>query len=233
MWVVVPVKRFAKAKSRLAGILSSAERESLAQVMLNDVLRAITLSNGVDGVLVVSSESRARYSVERVGGLFLTESGSGVSIAVAQAGTWLKKHGQFSFMMMPSDIPTVTSEDISALIESHRGERSVTISPDRNLNGTNCLIVSPPDVLSFCFGKESFQKHLNASLMVGVKPKIVKKEGLSLDIDQPLDLYRFLTYDCDTESLAYLSDSGIARRLRMTDLNNADQSEQIAAARLM
>ena len=41
MWVVVPVKRFSNAKTRLAPLLSAAERESLAQAMLNDVLRAI------------------------------------------------------------------------------------------------------------------------------------------------------------------------------------------------
>ena len=38
MWVVIPVKRFANAKKRLMSILSTSERESLAQVMLNDGL---------------------------------------------------------------------------------------------------------------------------------------------------------------------------------------------------
>ena len=60
MWVVVPVKRFSNAKTRLAPLLSAAERESLAQAMLNDVLRAIAESRRVAGVLVVSREVRAR-----------------------------------------------------------------------------------------------------------------------------------------------------------------------------
>ena len=78
MWVVIPVKRFAFAKNRLNSVLSSSERESFAQVMLNDVVRAVAEASLVSGVLLVSNEMRAKYVVERVGGLFLNTAESGV-----------------------------------------------------------------------------------------------------------------------------------------------------------
>ena len=97
MWIVVPVKRFSNAKTRLSAVLTPAERESLAQVMLNDVLGAISRSRLVSGILVVSNEPRARYAAERAGGLFLLEEELGVSQAIVKASEWLKNHGQRCF----------------------------------------------------------------------------------------------------------------------------------------
>ncbi|MBL8307282.1 MAG: hypothetical protein JNM33_11340, partial [Rubrivivax sp.] len=41
LWAVVPVKPFARAKQRLAGELSGAQRAALAACMLRDVLTAL------------------------------------------------------------------------------------------------------------------------------------------------------------------------------------------------
>ena len=49
MWIVIPVKRFSNAKTRLSSMLSEAERESLAQVMLHDVLQAASEARLVSG----------------------------------------------------------------------------------------------------------------------------------------------------------------------------------------
>ena len=131
MWVVVPVKRFVNAKTRLASLMSESERESLAQVMLNDVLLAVSSSLLVSGVLIVSNEVRARYAVERLGGLFLEEEYAGLSASVAQAGKWLVKHGQRGMLIIPGDVPLVSSSEIDEIIKSHRGDRALTIAPDR------------------------------------------------------------------------------------------------------
>ena len=233
MWAVVPVKRFSNAKTRLAGVLTNAERESLAQVMLNDVLRALSQCQLVSGILVVSNELRARYAAERVGGLFLFEEETGVSQAIVKASEWLKNHGQRSFMMLPGDIPLLNSVEVDRLVSKHSGTRGVTLAPDRRLEGTNGLIVSPTDVIPFCFGSDSFSKHAEASKTAGVSPQIVKEPGISLDIDSPIDLHHLLTHDGETESLAYLADSGIARRMMSTGQTQEYKSEIMAASRLM
>jgi len=236
MWVVVPVKRFSNAKTRLADILSPAERESLAQVMLNDVLRAISESRLISGILVVSTELRARYAVERVGGLFLRDEEIGVSQAITRASDWLKSHGQRSFMMLPGDIPLASSGEIDLLIGKHSGTVGVTLAPDRRQEGTNGLIVSPTDVIPFCFGSGSFVKHADAARNAGVEPQIIRSDGLSLDIDSPVDLHHLLTHDGETESLAYLADSGVAKRMMILAESKEFKefkSEIMAASRLM
>jgi 2-phospho-L-lactate guanylyltransferase len=233
MWVVVPVKRFFNAKTRLAKILSDAERESLAQVMLNDVLLAISNSHLVSGILVISNEIRARYSVERLGGLFLEEQKAGLSAAVAQAGRWLSKHGQRGLLMIPGDVPLVRSADLDHIIQSHDNELGVTIVPDIERDGTNALAVSPVDLIDFSFGRKSFEKHLIESKDKGLSAKVLASSGLSLDIDNVIDLQMLLSFDNETETLAYLADSGIARRVLPRRDKSADNVTVAAPSLLM
>lgn len=233
MWVVVPVKRFSNAKTRLAPLLSAAERESLAQAMLNDVLRAIGESRCVAGVVVVSHEVRARYCVERVGGLFLEENTSGLSAAIAQAGEWLATHGRRGMLMIPGDVPLVSGREIDEVLLAHRGAPSVTLVPDREHDGTNALAVSPVDAIPFAFGTGSFAKHSQAAQDAGITAQVVLLPGLALDIDNPMDLQTLLTYDGETESLAYLCDSGIARRVMPRHASARDLSDIAAASRLL
>ena len=222
MWVVVPVKRFSAAKSRLAPILSEAERESFAQAMLNDVLHALGNSQRVSGIVVISHEARARYAVERVGGLFTEEAASGISNAIAQGGAWLAKHGQRDMLMIPGDVPLITSREIDQLIDAHQGAPAVSLIPDREHEGTNGLAVSPVDAIEFAFGRGSFAAHIAAAKAAGLEPQILDLPGFALDIDNPMDLTTLLTYDNETESLAYLTDSGIAGRA--LHRHNSDQA---------
>jgi 2-phospho-L-lactate guanylyltransferase len=201
--------------------------------MLNDVLLAISNSHLVSGILVVSTEIRARYSVERLGGLFLEEQQAGLSAAVAQAGCWLSRHGQRGLMMIPGDVPLVRSADLDHIIQSHDNELGVTIVPDIERDGTNALAVSPVELIDFSFGRQSFSRHLKASEERELSPKIIESSGLSLDIDNVMDLQMLLSFDNETETLAYLADSGIARRVLPRLDKNADNVGIGAASRLM
>lgn len=233
MWVVVPVKRFSNAKSRLATVLSEAERESLAQAMLHDVLRAASAARAVTGLLVISHEVRARYAVERSGGLYLEEEGSGLNSAVRQAGQWLSTHGQRGLLMLPGDVPLASSHEIDLVLEQHRGLPAITLVPDREQDGTNALAASPTDALGLAFGPGSFAAHRERAAAAGVPATVVHLPGLALDIDNPMDLRTLVTYDAETETLDYLSDSGIARRVMSRHQDESDPSAVAAASRLI
>jgi 2-phospho-L-lactate guanylyltransferase len=233
MWVAVPVKRFSNAKTRLATILSAAERESLAQVMLNDVLHAICRARLVSGIVVVSHEVRARYAVERAGGLFLEEEGSGLSAAIKQAGSWLAGHGQRGLLMLPGDLPLASGNEIDQIIECHHAAPAVSLVPDREHDGTNALAVTPADAITYAFGRGSFTAHFDAALAAGITPTVLTLSGFALDIDNPMDLQTLLSYDSETETLAYLSDSGIARRVVPRHNSGGDNSGIAAASRLL
>ncbi|MGE0486423.1 MAG: 2-phospho-L-lactate guanylyltransferase [Gammaproteobacteria bacterium] len=233
MWVVVPVKRFSNAKTRLASLLSEAERESLAQAMLHDVLGAVHAARLVAGILVVSHEVRARYAVERLGGLFLEENGNGLNAAVRQAGQWLTTHGQRGLLMIPGDVPLVTAAEIDELVAAHGAAPAVTLAPDRERDGTNALAVSPAEVIPFSFGRGSFAAHCEAARATGIAPGVLHLNGIAHDIDNPMDLRTLVTHDAETETLDYLCDSGIARRVLTRRHDGAEASGAAAASQVI
>ena len=56
---VLPVKRFAAAKQRLAPGIGATHRAELAAAMMEDALEAIGAARSIERVIVVSSEPRA------------------------------------------------------------------------------------------------------------------------------------------------------------------------------
>ena len=59
-WAILPVKEMAGAKQRLAPLLSPEERMALMQVMLRDVLTALSAARDLAGVALVTLDSWAQ-----------------------------------------------------------------------------------------------------------------------------------------------------------------------------
>jgi 2-phospho-L-lactate guanylyltransferase len=63
----------------------------------------------------------------------------------------------------------------------------VAIVPDRHGRGTNALLLSPPDVIEFCFGGDSKDAHVEAARSAGARVELLDGP-LAVDIDTPEDL---------------------------------------------
>ena len=73
---------------------------------------------------------------------------------------------------------------------NHRvSDRSVIVCPAYD-GGTNAIMTTPPDVMSFSFGPNSSQIHLLTAFEAGLHTKRLFLEGLSHDVDRPEDLSR-------------------------------------------
>ena len=79
--------------------------------------------------------------------------------------------------------------------------------------GSNCIAVTPPGLIPFSFGNDSFRPHLAAARARGVEPRILDLPGIGLDIDTPDDLRQLIARGGGTRTHAYLASSGIAARL--------------------
>ena len=63
----------------------------------------------------------------------------------------------------------------------------VGLVPDRHGSGTNALVLRPPDVIAFAFGRGSRDRHLAAAAAAGAA--VIEVMGdLTLDVDTPDDL---------------------------------------------
>ena len=67
VWAVVPIKEAASAKERLAKALSPGRRQELAVAMFEDVMQALSTSNGLAGIAVVTVDQKATQIAARWG----------------------------------------------------------------------------------------------------------------------------------------------------------------------
>ena len=215
MWAITPFKRFGTAKQRLAGCLDEAERALLARAMLEDVLDALTGVDRLDGIAVVSHETAAPEIGRRHGVRLITETEArGQSRAVSEAVRVLAAEGVDAVLSVPGDVPLVTGAEIERLLVAHAESPALTIVPSQDGTGTNGLVCSPPALIDFSYGDQSFVRHVAAGRGRGVQPTVVELDGLGLDIDAPADLRRLIEAPGATRAQTYLAEAGIAARLR-------------------
>lgn len=211
--VAIPVKNIANAKQRLAGVLSPEQRRNLFAAMVADVLEAVVAALGPHRVWLVTGDDEVMAMADEVGVSVLLEShNQGHTSAVKFAAQSLKGKGIDSMLTLPGDVPLVTADELCRVIDAHQPGPSVTISPARDELGSNAVLCTPPDVLDFRFGEDSFFPHLDKARASGIEPTIVPQPGLGLDIDEPEDLALFAGQHSATRAYRYLEAAGILDR---------------------
>jgi 2-phospho-L-lactate guanylyltransferase len=189
MWAVVPVKSFDRAKSRLATVLSAAERSVLAETMVAHVLGVLSSARGIDGTIVVTDDGSVSALARRFGSRVVGDGASeGHTAAVMAGAKALARDGEPSFLTVPGDVPLLTGADIEAVLASQGQAPAMTIVPSHDRRGSNCVACSPPGCVPLRFGNDSFYPHLEAARAAGIVPTVVVRPNLALDIDGPSDL---------------------------------------------
>ena len=213
---LLPVKDPDNAKQRLSLLLDANARRHLFIAMLEDVLEALAGAASIAEILVVTRHRDARALAERYGASTLGEAlNLGQTSAVTLGARSLSARGAAGMLAVPADIPLVRSQDIDALLAAHPPAPSVTIAPARDELGSNAVACSPPEVLPFRFGDNSFHPHLARARALGIEPGVVRRPRLALDIDTPADLRAFAAAPSPTRAYRYLEESGILPRLQV------------------
>jgi len=188
---VVPINRLAAAKSRLAPALSGVERRELALWMAGRVLEAVKRSGAVDAIAVVSPDDEAlAWARARGAGVIMQEYG-GLNAGLALAREEALARGAGALLVLLGDLPRLTPGEVTRLVSSVEhvdSAQSVVLAPDREGQGTNGLLLRPPDLLPFAYGLGSFERHRAIARAFGVEPLVVASPGLAFDVDTPADL---------------------------------------------
>jgi 2-phospho-L-lactate guanylyltransferase len=188
---VVPIKRFALAKSRLAERLNDEQRQAIAEAMVTDVLSALATSRELAGVLVITNEDLVVPIAERLGAQVEPDSREGGQSAAATIGIDSARRDGFErVLLLPGDCPALDRDELDQLLTAH-GE-PVVIVPDRHGTGTNALLLTPPDVIAPAFGPGSFERHCQLARAARVEFAVARPETLLLDIDTAADLAALL-----------------------------------------
>ena len=189
LWAIVPVKPLRRGKSRLAGTLTEDERTELNRALLQHTLETLSDLKEVDGVLVVSRDPNALTIARNHGARTVQEDGQPeLNTALKRATIVAQVYATRGVLVLPADLPLVTREDILTLIQRATEPPVVVIAPDRHKKGTNALLISPPGLIEYDFGENSFERHCERARQAGARLEIVKLPSLGLDLDLPEDL---------------------------------------------
>ena len=217
---VIPVKQLANAKQRLAGLLNEAERRALFTAMVEDVLGAVSACDAVGEIMLVTDDVDMAALARDFGARTRPEPETpGLTQAVMASGRQLAEEGVDAMLFLPGDVPLVTPEELDIVMAAACLETPVfMIVPASDLGGSNCVLVSPPDCMTFGFGEDSFRRHLDIARELGLAPQVARLPGLGLDIDTPEDLRTLLLQSAERggpecSTVRYLNTSGIAKRL--------------------
>ncbi len=185
---VLPVKRFAGAKQRLAPGIGSAHRAELAAAMLEDVLEAIGAARSIERTIVVSSEPRAIELAAAAGAELVADPDAGGHSGAALAGIGRAQQlGAERVVLLPIDCPLLAPRELERLLTG-MPERYVAVVPDRHGTGTNALALSPPDAIEPAFGEGSCARHVAAARAAGIPFGVEELPSLALDLDTPADV---------------------------------------------
>jgi len=185
---VLPVKRFAAAKQRLAPGMGASHRAELAGAMLEDVLDAIAAARSVERTIVVTSEPRAAELASAAGAELVADPDEGGHSGAALAGiTRARELGAERVVLLPIDCPLLAPRELERLLTG-MPERYVGVVPDRHGTGTNALALAPPDAIEPAFGEGSCARHVAAARAAGVPYGVEELPSLALDLDTPADV---------------------------------------------
>jgi 2-phospho-L-lactate/phosphoenolpyruvate guanylyltransferase len=209
--LAVPVKALARAKTRLAGVLSEAERADLTLAMLEDVLDAALVQDGWSTV-VVSRDPRVLAVASRRGVGVLPEEGASLGAAARQAESTLA--GGDTLAVLLADLPLVTSGALAQAL-GLAGDGAVVMAAAGSDGGTNLLVRRPPDAIAARFGRRSFARHRWAARAAGLEVREVSRPELAFDLDRPEDLARMLTAEGGGRAAAACRSLGLPERMRV------------------
>ncbi len=178
---IIPMKDPAVAKSRLSEVLPDAVRARLAMALFRRMLGFLAEAQPEVDVLVVSESD---VIAAEVCGLFLKQHGTGLNAAVTEGAAWAKAQGYAAICVLPADLADPSAADLARMLALGKG---VNIAPAHD-GGTNALLVSPPDAISFHYGKDSCLAHQCAA--TGLPCTIIPLESFRYDIDTSADLAR-------------------------------------------
>jgi 2-phospho-L-lactate guanylyltransferase len=188
-YAIIPVKPLRQAKSRLARTLKAPTRAALVRAIFSRTLDRLAQVDRIAGTIVVSRDlTILELARQRSKVIALAEAESGLNPAITQGAHWTLAHGGGALLIVPVDLPLITTADLDAMLDLATEPRCLVIAPDRHNDGTNLMLVRPPDAIQFAYGSASFEAHRTQALERGLHVHVYRSPTSGLDLDVPDDL---------------------------------------------
>jgi 2-phospho-L-lactate guanylyltransferase len=186
-WIVVLIKDFTTAKSRLASVLEPQARRRLAEMT---AARSLDAALGLAPTLAVCGSVEAADLARVRGAAVVVEaSPSGQNPAAMRGLAEVTERGASAALLLSSDLPLVDGAALRRLLAvTEEPGTLVVAAPADGRQGTNALYVRPPGDFSLHFGEASLPKFAEEARIRGRRFVIHEDPSLALDLDEPSDL---------------------------------------------
>jgi len=199
---ILPVKRFAAAKTRLEGGLDEERHRLVIEAMLRDVLGAIAAARMIERTIVVTGEPAAATIAAELGAEAVPDPLDAGHPEAALIGIeHASAAGATCVALLPGDCPLLDARELDGLLTGVP-QPFVAIVPDRHRTGTNALLLTPPDAIRPAFGEGSCERHVAAARAAGIPHSVEHLRSLALDLDTPADVVALTTALADGRKLA-------------------------------
>jgi 2-phospho-L-lactate guanylyltransferase len=213
-YLLIPVKDLARAKQRLANLMTQSERTRFAWAMLENTFAAAAAVRSADRIAVVTLyepaiELAKQYGMEVIPETEQISESASVDFGSREAA----KFGAEAVLRLPIDLPLITSHDIETVLAADQPKPSVVIVPSRDGTGTNAILRRPPTLFPSHFGAGSLAKHLREAEQANAACQLLQLPNIALDIDEPEDLAELLAQGRGTPIHDLLMELNVAERL--------------------
>jgi 2-phospho-L-lactate guanylyltransferase len=211
IWAIIPARPLEEGKSRLAEALTQTERQRLNQRFFRQTLDVTAAVVGRERTLVVSC-SEPLLSIARSLSFetLLETAPHGLNPALTQAANAAQQRGATGVLSVSCDLPFLIPDELRALLDvAHQGD-GLAIASDRAGTGTNALVMSPIGAIPYRYGIGSFAAHQEAARAAGLTLNVVRRAGLSFDIDTPDDFEQMEEIRRETNPVKLAASSGCA-----------------------
>jgi 2-phospho-L-lactate guanylyltransferase len=182
--VIVPVKRPALGKSRLAP-LGDEVRIDLVRAFAFDTVAAITESAAVGLTLVVTDDAALAAELSALGAAVIPDGGEGLNENLLQAVAELERRdSSLAPTVICADLPGLTSRDVDDVLTRAPHDTAAFV-PDAAGTGTTIYLAPDRDSFDPRFGPGSARAHEESGAVVLPLPVGASARR---DVDTPEDL---------------------------------------------
>ncbi|MDB9947535.1 2-phospho-L-lactate guanylyltransferase [Gammaproteobacteria bacterium] len=182
----IPIKKYSQSKGRLASILSKQQRSDLSKAMAAQTIKALTHSNICDSITLVTNDP---HLIIEGASTFFSESPLNQALNEAIACN----DSNNPILIMHADLPRINERDLDNLVASFN-KSFISIVPDIEESGTNCLLYDPAMKFNLQFGMNSYALFLREFKANDYRWNQHSIESLQYDLDSEDDYFKLKDY---------------------------------------
>lgn len=153
-------------------------------------IKKLDKSSLISDIVVVSNNDNLKDTRNNHKITFLTDPNEGVNKAILIADSYLDSKHVDASIVIPIDLPLMTSKDIDQLCEiSAEFSKCIMICPSKRFDGTNILFRKPHNIIKTHYDNNSYSNHLLEAKRGDIFIKHLYHDNLVFDIDTKEDLF--------------------------------------------